>query len=124
MSALKKPARYEGEYAYRPSPGLEDPLPDYLEELVVATHAGLASDDAFASVTEIDLGPDEPKYRLVMDLTGVTLTIRFNGDEEDTHRPISMIENNGGIRDILAGFVAGGGLPSSVDPNHVHIQFS
>lgn len=124
MSALKKPARYEGEYAYRPSPGLEDPLPDYLEELVLATHDGLASNDDFASVTEIDLGQGEPKYRLVMDLTGVTLTIQFNGEAEDTHRSISMIENYGGIRDILAGFVSGGGLPSSVDPNHIHIHLS
>lgn len=124
MTALKKPATYRGEYAYRQGFALEEPLPDYLAELVDATDTGLKNDDTFSAVAEIDLGTDLPKYRLVLDLTGMTLTIRANGEEEDTHRPLSMFEHFGGIRDILSGLVQGGGLPMEVDPNHVHIQLS
>jgi len=124
MTALKKPATYRGEYAYRQGFALEEPLPDYLAELVDATDTGLKNDDTFSAVAEIDLGADLPKYRLVLDLTGMTLTIRANGEEEDTHRPLSMFEHFGGIRDILSGLVQGGGLPMEVDPNHVHIQLS
>ncbi|MFP1645660.1 hypothetical protein [Pontitalea aquivivens] len=124
MTALKKPAIYRGEYAYRQGFALEEPLPEYLAELVDATHTGLKNDDTFSAVAEIDLGADLPKYRLVLDLTGMTLTIRANGEEEDTHRPLSMFEHFGGIRDILSGLVQGGGLPMEVDPNRVHIQLS
>jgi hypothetical protein len=124
MRVLKKPATYRGEYAYRQGFALETPLPDYLAELVDAVDAGLSQDDTFSAVAEIDAGAGLHKYRLVLDLTGITLTISFNGESEDTFRSISMLDQLGGARDILAGFVESGGLPLDVTPNQVHIELN
>ncbi|WP_299592502.1 hypothetical protein [uncultured Tateyamaria sp.] len=119
MTALRNTITYGGEYDFRQGFALETELPQYLEELVQETHAGLLTDVAFTSVTEIDQGADFPKYRLMMDISGMTLSIRFNGEEEDTRRAMSDFERLGGIRDILSGIVQGGGLPAELDPEHV-----
>lgn len=123
MSAMKKEtSAYRGEYSYRQGYSFERPLPDYLAELIEAADAGLRQDDTFSAVAEIDLGQGLPKYRLTLDLIGMTLNTRVNDDSEDTHRPVSMFSAFGGIRDILAGLVVAGGLPAEVTPNQVHIE--
>ncbi|WJS87222.1 hypothetical protein [Paracoccus sp. TOH] len=123
MSAMKKAAStYRGEYGYRQGYGFERPLPDYLAELVEAVDAGLRQDDTFSAVAEIDLGHSLPKHRLTLDIAGMTLSTRVGDDEEETRRPASMFSSLGGIRDILAGLVAAGGLPAEVTPNQVHIE--
>lgn len=123
MSAMKKAASsYRGEYGYRQGYGFERPLPDYLAELVEAVDAGLRQDDTFSAVAEIDLGHSLPKHRLTLDIAGMTLSTRVGNDEEETRRPASMFSSLGGIRDILAGLVAAGGLPAEVTPNQVHIE--
>lgn len=125
MSATKTSGRaYRGEYGYRQGFAFDRQLPKYLTELVDATEAGLAQDDTYSAVAEIYLGTGQPKYRLVLDLTGMTLTIRVNGEEEDTFRPASMFDQMGGIRDILASLVAAGGLPGHVTPEQVHIELN
>lgn len=122
MSDQRVTASYGGEYSYRQGFAFERPLPDYLTELVDAAEAGLATDDTFSAVAEIDLGVGLPKYRLVLDARGMTHTIRVNGEEEDTFRAASMFSNYGGIRDILAGLVEAGGLPADVTSAQVHIE--
>lgn len=123
MTAQKfSPRAYDREYDYRQGFAFEQPLPEYLSELVEATDAGLCKDDTFSAVADIDLGVGRPKYRLVMDLRGMVLTTRVNGEEEDTYRPAAMFSAMGGIRDILAGLVSAGGLPERVDPDQVHIE--
>ncbi len=123
MSAIKKPASaYRGEYGYRQGYGFERPLPDYLAELVEAADAGLRHDDTYSAVAEIDLGKSQPKYRVTLDITGMTLNARVGDEDEETHRPASMFSSLGGIRDILAGLVSAGGLPAEVTPSQVHIE--
>ncbi|WP_273794861.1 hypothetical protein [Brucella intermedia] len=123
MSATKKAARaYRGEYSYRQGYGFERPLPDYLAELIEAADAGLRQDPTFSAVAEIDMGQGLPKYRLTLDITGMTLNTRVGDTDEDTHRPASMFTSLGGIRDILAGLVSAGGLPAEITPNQVHIE--
>lgn len=125
MSAMKKAASaYRGEYSYRQGHGFERPLPDYLAELIEAVDAGLRQNDTFSAVAEIDLGQGLPKYRLTLDIIGMTLSAHVRGAEEDTHRPASMFSSLGGIRDILAGLVSAGGLPAEVTPNQVHIELN
>lgn len=125
MSAMKKTASaYRGEYSYRQGHGFERPLPDYLAELIEAVDVGLRQDDTFSAVAEIDLGQGLPKYRLTLDIIGMTLSTRVRDAEEDTHRPAAMFSSLGGIRDILAGLVSAGGLPAEVTPNQVHIELN
>lgn len=123
MSAMKKTARaYRGEYSYRQGYGFERPLPDYLAELIEAADAGLRQDPTFSAVAEIDMGQSLPKYRLTLDITGMTLNTRVGDTDEDTHRPASMFTSLGGIRDILAGLVSAGGLPAEVTHDQIHIE--
>ncbi len=113
---------YQGEYEYRQGFAFERPLPDYLNELVEAAAAGLAKDDSFSAVAEIDLGRGEAKHRLTLDVTGMTLSTRIGDVDEDTRRPASMFSALGGIRDILAELVEGGGLPAEVSAEQIHIE--
>lgn len=123
MSATKKEVRvYRGEYDYRQGFAFERPLPDYLKELVEAAHAGLSEDDTFSAVAEINMGVGLPKYRLVLDLQGMTLSTRVGQEEEDTYRPAGSFSTYGGIRDILACLVQGGGLPAEVDSSQIQIE--
>ena len=113
---------YQGEYDYRQGFAFERPLPDYLNELVEAAAAGLAKDDSFSAVAEIDLGRGEAKHRLTLGVTGMTLSTRIGDVDEDTRRPASMFSALGGIRDILAELVEGGGLPAEVSAEQIHIE--
>ena len=123
MLETQNQPRYLGEYAYRQGPGFERQLPDYLQELVEAAHNGLTHDPDFAAICSIDTGKGSVKYRLSLDRSGITATIRINGEEEDTYRPASRFEELGGARDILAQLVENGGLPEVIDPNSVHIEY-
>lgn len=123
MNTTKKTAAvYHGEYEYRQGFAFERPLPDYLNEMVEAAAAGLAKDDSFSAVAEIDLGRGQAKYRLTLDVTGMTLNTRVGDADEDTRRSASMFSSLGGIRDILAELVVGGGLPAEIAAEQIHIE--
>lgn len=122
MKAERHTPPYRGEYDYRQGFGFERPLPKYLDELVTAIHGALRDDSSAGIVCTINQGPGQPRYRLVLDGAGMILTTRSHGEEEDTTRPIGRFEELGGIRDIMAQLVAGGGLPEAPLAEHVHVE--
>ena len=122
VSTKISPVAYRGEYDYRQGFAFERPLPDYLTTLVEAAADGLRKDDSFSAVAEINLGLGLPKFRLTLDVTGMTLNTQIGDTDEDTYRPASRFSELGGIRDILAGLVSGGGLPAEVSSDQIHIE--